>query len=164
LYAPTGAGEVFRRVAGSWGSDDLIEGAFELHEYEPSDELAAGPLDVRFCQVPHFTATYALELRCNGSGRLAYSADCGPNDELVRFAQGTDVLLIEATLRQSEGDGDRGHLTPREAGDHGRRAHARRLILTHFSDELDADWARAEAGIGYRAAVDLAQEGAVYTV
>ncbi len=164
LYAPRGAGDLFRHVVGSWGSEELIESAFELYEYEVSEQLAVGPLAVRFCRVPHFTATYAVELRSNESGRVTYSADCGPNDELIRFAQGTDMLLIEATLRQPEGDGDRGHLTPREAGDHGRRAHARRLILTHFSDELDADWARAEAGIGYGASVDLAHEGAVYTL
>ncbi len=164
LYAPAGADELFRRIAGSWGSEDLIVGAFELLEYEPSDELTVGPLEVRFCQVPHFTPTYAVELRSGGTGRLTYSADCGPNEQLVRFARDTDMLLIEATLAQPEREGERGHLTPREAGEHGRRAHAGRLIITPVSDELDTDWARAEAGIGYGAAVDLAQEGAVYTV
>jgi ribonuclease BN (tRNA processing enzyme) len=56
----------------------------------------------------------------------------------------------------------RGHLTPEEAGEHGRRALARRLVLTHYSDELDADWARAQAGNAFGADVELAQEGAVY--
>ena len=69
---------------------------------------------------------------------MTYSADCSPNDELVRFARDTDMLLIEATLPRPERTGERGHLTPREAGEHGRRAGARRIVLTHFSDELDA--------------------------
>ena len=39
----------------------------------------------------------------------------------------------------------RGHLTPGEAGEHGRDARARRLVVTHVSDELGEDWAREEA-------------------
>jgi ribonuclease BN (tRNA processing enzyme) len=41
-------------------------------------------------------------------------------------------------------------------------AGARRLVLTHFSDELDADWARAEAERAYGGPVEVAHEGAVY--
>ena len=68
------------------------------------------------------------------------------------FAAGTDLLLIEATLPRPERDGERGHLTPAEAGEHGARAGAKRLVLTHFSDELDVEWARAEARAGVRRA------------
>ena len=164
LYAPVGATEFFRHVVGCWGNEDLIERAFELHEYGGPDEFEAGPFAVRFCEVPHYTSTYAVELACNGAGRLTYSADCSPNQELVHFARDTDMLLIEATLPRPERTGERGHLTPREAGEHARRARARRVVLTHFSDELDADWARAEAADGYGRPIELAQDGAVYTL
>ena len=60
-----------------------------------------GPLRVRFCEVPHFTVTHAVDLAVNGS-RFTFGADCRPNDELVAFAQGTDVLMIEATLPRPE--------------------------------------------------------------
>ena len=63
LYAPVGAAEMFRQIVGCWGNDDLIEGAFELHEYDVLAELAAGPFSIRFCEVPHYTLTYAVELR-----------------------------------------------------------------------------------------------------
>jgi ribonuclease BN (tRNA processing enzyme) len=163
LYAPVGAGEVFRQIVGCWGQEDLIERAFELQEYDAPDELTVGPFNVRFCEVPHYTPTYAVDLRCNG-GRLTYSADCSPNEALVAFAQDTDMLLIEATLPRPERTGMRGHLTPSEAGEHGRRAHARRLVITHFSDELDADWAASEAGRAYGGPIEMAAEGAVYAL
>ncbi|HUO74430.1 MAG TPA: MBL fold metallo-hydrolase [Solirubrobacteraceae bacterium] len=163
LYAPVGATEFFRQVVGCWGNEDLIERAFELHEYDGQAEFAAGPLAIRFCEVPHYMPTYAVELACNGS-RLTYSADCSPNYELVRFARDTDMLLIEATLPRPERTGERGHLTPREAGEHARRARARRVVLTHISDELDPGWACAEAGEAFGQAVELAEEGAVYTL
>jgi ribonuclease BN (tRNA processing enzyme) len=163
LYVPSGAPEMLRRVVGCWGNADLIDSAFAVHEYTPGDELSAGPLSIRFCEVPHFVTTYAVELTSNGS-RFTFGADCRPNEALVRFARDTDMLLIEATLPRPERDGVRGHLTAREAGEHGRSAGARRLVLTHYSDELDPEWTRAEAANSFGAPVELATEGAVYTV
>ena len=164
LFAPVGAADMFRTLVGCWGNDDLIEKAFQIHEYDQPDELQAGPFSIRFCEVPHYTPTYAVELSSNGGGRLTYSADCSPNEQLVEFARGTDMLLIEATLPRPERTGVRGHLTPKEAGEHGRAAQAQRLVITHFSDELDADWARKEAGAAFGGPVELAEEGAVYTL
>ena len=164
LFAPVGAREMFRSIVGCWGNDDLIEKAFAIHEYDGPDEVRIGPFAVRFCEVPHYTATFAIELAVNGGGRFTYSADTAPNEQLVRFARGTDMLLIEATLPRPERTGERGHLTPGEAGEHGRAAGARRLVITHISDELDAEWARGEASAAYGEEVELAHEGAVYTV
>ncbi len=166
LYLPDGATQVLRRVVGCWGNEDLVENSFAITEYAGVDEITAGPLRVRFCEVPHFTKTFAVQLTGNGSGgsRFTFSADCGPNKQLVRFARDTEVLLIEATLPRPERTGKRGHLTAREAGEHGRAAGAQRLVLTHYSDELDPERARAEAVDSYGGPVELARQGAVYTV
>lgn len=166
LWAPLGAHETFRRVVGAWGNEDLIERAFDLREYDSADEIVVGPLALRFRAVPHFTPTNAVEVTssANGSGRMTYSADSSPSDELCAFAGGTDLLLIEATLPRPEREGPRGHLTPAEAGEHGRRAGARRLVLTHISDELDWSWAREEAERAFGGSVEIAREGAVYDV
>jgi ribonuclease BN (tRNA processing enzyme) len=166
LHAPPGAREVFRRVAGAWGNDDLVERAFELREYDPREAIAVGPLTLRFCHVPHYLPTYAIEVSSalDGSGRFTYGADCSPTDALVDFARGTDLLLIEATLPRPERSGIRGHLTPGEAGEHGRAADARRLVITHVSDELGERWARDEAEATFGATVEVAREGAMYRV
>ena len=164
LHAPTGAREVFRRVCGAWGPEDLIEKAFDLREYDTSQALEVGPLRLRFAEVPHYLRTYAIEVSANGSGRFVFGADSRPTDDLVDFANGSDLLMIEATLPRPERQGPRGHLTPEEAGQHGRRAGAHRLVITHFSDELDPEWARAEAERGFGGSVEVAREGAVYHV
>ena len=166
LYAPHGATQTFRRVVGAWGNEDLIENAFDLHEYGPDDVLDVGPLRLRFHEVPHFLPTCAIDVQStvNGSGRFTYGADSAPTDELVRFADGTDLLMIEATLPRPERGGVRGHLTPAEAGEHGSRANVRRLVITHMSDEMDELWARREAERTFRGPVSVAREGAVYTV
>jgi ribonuclease BN (tRNA processing enzyme) len=165
LHAPRGAREAFRRIVGTWGQPDLVENAFDLREYAVDDVLDVGGMTVRFHEVPHFIETHAIEVKAsNGGGRFTYGADSRPTEELVEFAQGTDLLMVEATLPRPERTGVRGHLTPAEAGDHGRRANARRLVLTHISDELDATWALEEAQRTYGGDVEVAVEGAVYTV
>jgi len=165
LIAPHGATETFRRVVGSWGNEDLIENAFRIEEYGADAQPAIGPLRFSFQSVPHFLETFAIrvESTVNG-GAFAFGADSRPTVDLIEFAHDADLLLIEATLPRPERSGMRGHLTPREAGEHGRAAAARRLVLTHISDELDALWARSEAEDAFGGPVEIAREGAVYTV
>lgn len=164
LHAPPHAGDVLRGTVGAWSDPELVPTAFDLHEYDPRAPLTLGPLTVRFCEVPHYTTTYAVRLT-DGAASLTFSADTGPSPELVDFARDTDLLLIEGTLAEP-GDADeaRGHLTAREAGEHGRQAGARRVVITHFSDELDAGRIRADATAGFGAPVDLAQAGEVYVL
>ena len=78
------------------------------------------------------------------------------------FARDTDLLLIEGTLPRPERTGLRGHLTPGEAGEHARAAGARRVVVTHVSDELGERWAREQAEAGFGASVEIAREDAVY--
>jgi ribonuclease BN (tRNA processing enzyme) len=165
LIAPRGARDTFRQVVGAWGNEDLIENAFDLCEYEPSDCPEVGSLRFSFQTVPHFTETFAICITSsNGAGRLIFGADSRPTRELIDFARDCELLLVEATLPRPERTGERGHLTPREAGEHGRDAGAKRVVITHISDELDALWARKEATEAFGQPVEVASEGAVYTV
>jgi ribonuclease BN (tRNA processing enzyme) len=165
LHGPPGARETFRRIVGCWGNNDLIENAFELSEYEASSELSIGPVRVTFQPVPHYTETFAMRVSSqNGSGEIVYGADSRPTEALTRFASGADLILVEATLPRPERTGERGHLTPSEAGEHARAAEAKRLVLVHISDELDADWARREAEASFGGPVEVASEGATFEV
>jgi ribonuclease BN (tRNA processing enzyme) len=165
LHGPPGARETFRKVVGCWGNNDLIENAFELTEYDEASELSIGPVRVTFQEVPHYTETFAMRVSSqNGSGEIVYGADSRPTEALTRFATGADLILVEATLPRPERTGERGHLTPAEAGEHARAAGAKRLVLVHISDELDADWARQEAEQAFRGPVEVASEGATFEV
>jgi ribonuclease BN (tRNA processing enzyme) len=165
LVAPRGATETFRRVVGAWGNDDLIESAFALEEYEPGETVDVDGLRFHFQEVPHFTETFAIDITsANGDGRFTFGADCRPGEELIEVARDTDLFMVEATLPRPERTGIRGHLTPGEAGEHARRAGARRVVLTHISDELDELWARREAETAFGGTVTVAREGAVYEV
>ena len=165
LIAPPGAQQTFRTVVGAWGDEQLIEQAFHLEHYDRDSVVEVGPLTARFTEVPHFVLTHAVNLRSSsGGGRFTFGADCRPNDELVEAARDTDLLFVEATLPRPERTGIRGHLTPAEAGDHARRAGAKRVVLTHISDELDAEWAREEGARGFGGPVEVARAGDVFDV
>jgi ribonuclease BN (tRNA processing enzyme) len=164
MVAPPGALETFRRVVGSWGNDDLIESAFRIEEYSAGDRVELGDIWAEFHPVPHFIETFAVRIGSNGGRDLVYSADTRPGEEIVDVARDADLLLIEGTLPRPERTGVRGHLTPEEAGEHARRAGAKRTVVTHISDELGDDWAREQAERGFGGPVEIAHEGAVYEV
>jgi ribonuclease BN (tRNA processing enzyme) len=165
LHVPPGAGQAFRRIVGTWGNEDLIDKAFEMREYAANHELAIGSIRICFQPVHHFTETFAMRISSNnGSGRIVYGADTRPTEALTEFASGTDLILLEATLPRPERSGERGHLTPAEAGQHARAAGARRLVLVHISDELDAEWALREAAEAFGGPAEVARGGAVYEV
>ena len=164
LHLPPGARDGLRRVVGTWGSEDLVDKAFAVREYDPDEELWVGPLRMRFARVPHFIPAHAVELRSAATGgRFTFGADTGPSDDLIAFARDTDLLMLESTLAQPDSD-PRGHLTPAEAGEHAARAAARRLVLTHLTDEVDPEWALREARDAYDGSLEVAVEGAVYEV
>jgi ribonuclease BN (tRNA processing enzyme) len=164
LVAPPNAQETFRRVVGSWGNDDLIESAFRIEEYAPGETVEVGDITATFHPVPHFVETFAVRISSDGGGDFVYSADTRPGVEIVEAARDADLLFIEGTLPRPERTGNRGHLTPEEAGAHAREAGARRVVITHISDELGDEWAREEAERGFGGPVEIAHEGAVYEV
>lgn len=163
LYAPAGARERFAALCSGGGMrPEHIERSFALREYDAHDELVIGRLRLRFCPVPHFEPSNAVQVSSSSGARFTFSADTAPSDPLIAFATGSDLLLIEATLPFPEPHGPRGHLTAAEAGEHGRRAAVGRLVLTHISDELDAGQARAAAERAFGGEVEMAAEGTVY--
>ncbi len=166
LLAPPGARAVFALLGEALNFDALLEQAFEIEEYDPAAEVAIGPLRVRFAEVPHFIPAWACEIRAGDGHRFTFGADSAPNDAVAELARGTDLLMLEATEGpepQTHHPGAvRGHMSAHDAGELGRRAGAKRLVLTHYSDELDAAAMRAAAEAGFGGPVDLAAEGACY--
>jgi ribonuclease BN (tRNA processing enzyme) len=167
LHVPPGGRKALRRLCGSWGSETLIEDAFELHEYDPAGELALAAARLRFQPLPHYITSHAVEVRASGRGeRLVLSGDCGPNDLLAHFARGASLLAIESTLLDAEPESEEpaGHLSAAQAGAIGRDAAVERLVLTHFSDQLDRAALRARAEAAFGRAVEMAAEGALYEI
>ena len=166
LLAPVGASDFFRRLAGTWGDEDLIATAFDLEEYEPGARLAVGAVAIHPHPVPHFGPTHAIEMVAPSGGRIVFGADGRYSNRLIAAASGADVLIAEATLVEPEDAPPerRGHMSAEEAGRLASEAGVERLVLTHISDELDLDRALEQAQSAFSGPVEIASEGATFTV
>lgn len=166
LWGPPGSEQAYARVTSVWGSAELLPSAFDVNEYSADSEVRIGGLLATFQSVPHYIETFAISLTAEGGARIVHGADCRPNPELIEFAKGADLLMVEATLAEQgdEPDGERGHMTAREAGELARSAEAGAVVITHYSDELDPEEVRAEAEAGFDGEVSLAIEGITFEV
>ena len=164
LFLPPGGLATLQRVANTLHAKNMIEEAFRVTEYHHMDVITIGSITVQFKPVPHFVETYAVALTSPNRRRFVFGADSRPNDDIIEFARGCDLLMLEATLPRPERSGVRGHMTAGEAGEHAAAAAPKQLVLTHISDELDPLWALSEARRSYDGPTVVATEGAIYSV
>jgi len=135
LRLPPGAHEALRPILAQLGTEDMLERAFEVDEFESGRPFELAGLTLVAKRVLHYTIE-AHGFRVEGDRTLAYSGDTGPCTELVGLARDADLFLCEATLGTSGSDGPpRGHLSAEEARDACEEAGAQRLVLTHRPDE-----------------------------
>ncbi len=166
LWGPPASASAFATLGGVFGAEQLISSAFSLAEYDPGASLEIGPLAVRFTPVPHYVPAWACDLLADDGRRFTFGADCGPNDSIIELSSGTDLLMLESTEGpyhhepdQAGQTGKRGHISAHEAGEIAEQAGATRLLLTHYSDELDGQELLDAAGVAFSGPVALAHEG-----
>jgi ribonuclease BN (tRNA processing enzyme) len=156
VYGPAGTAERLDRVVGS-DNGTAMSGSFDFVTLAPG-KLGIGPFTVTADHMEHSVETFGFRLEHAGRA-IAYSADTGPAESLIRLADGADVLLCEATFAEQPPPPGYPHLTARQAGEHAARAGAGSLVLTHLMPWNDRDAALAEAAASYGGPVQLARPG-----
>jgi len=157
VYGPRGTAE---RIAGFGGEDVAsFRARFEVHELEPRS-LEIGPFRITTERMNHPVETFGFRFE-HGDSKLAYSADTGVTDALVRLAEDVDVLLSEASFQSDRSNPPDLHLTARQAGEHAARAGAGQLVLTHLVPWYDRERSLAEAAESYCGPLSAATSGLV---
>jgi ribonuclease BN (tRNA processing enzyme) len=150
LWLPPGGREELAAFGTRFGTPDMFQRAFELHEYVEGERFRAAGLELTALRLPHYTVqTYGFRVS-NEQVTLAYSGDCGPSERLAALADGADLFLCEATLADGDSDGEpRGHLSGDEAVAAFENSGAKRLVLTHRPQELGSvgDFEQASDGL-----------------
>jgi ribonuclease BN (tRNA processing enzyme) len=134
----------------------LAEG-FDVVVVEPGQGLEAGPFRVSTRPMRHTVPTIGVRVEAGGAS-MAYSADTGPTDELVKLASGVDLLVAEASYQDTGKELPPIHLSAREAGEAAGEAEAGRLVLTHIRPYLDWDRSREEADAAFGGEVILGRD------
>jgi ribonuclease BN (tRNA processing enzyme) len=116
--------------------------------------------DIQFSFFENVHPAPCLSIRAERGDRvLAYTADSEWTDELLKTANGADVLLCEASLYDKQRGTIKGHLTGKQAGELAARAGAKNLILTHLPHYGDHQELLAEAQEVFRGSIELAALG-----
>ena len=158
VYGPAGAAGRIAMVHGP-GGDDNVAKRFTFETLTPGT-FEIGPFRVTVDHVNHPVETFGFRV-AHGGRRLAYSADTGESDTLVRLADGADVLLCEASFLEGPDLPPGIHLTGRQAGEHAARAGVAELVLTHLVAWNDKAASLAEATAAFDGPVSLAAAGRV---
>ena len=157
VYGPRGTAA---RVAGLGGEDvAAVQARFEVHELDPGSR-EIGPFRITAEHMNHPVETFGFRVEQAG-WTLAYSADTGQSDALVRLARDADVLLSEASFQDGQPNPSDLHLTARQAGEYAARAGAGQLVLTHLVPWYDRGRSLAEAAESYSGPLSAATSGLV---
>jgi ribonuclease Z len=160
LYGPEGTNDVVDGMMKFYAADihirrDLTEklpaegATVDTHILKEGVVYQNSDLRVTAFLVDHFPVVPAFGFRFDtASGSIAISGDTHPNENLVRFAKGADVLIHEAYLPQTTAPTDtspdvewftRYHSTAAEAGKDAARAGVKILVLTHLIPHRPGD-------------------------
>ena len=167
VVLPPGSADQMLDLARGVGSARHFEDSFRLSEHDGSAAFAFDGMSLTPIETEHFIPCWGFRTEADGA-LLAYTADSGPCDSLRTLADGTDLLLSEATLRSVEEDAQpperRGHLTPAEAAETARVARASSLVLTHLPVDGDGSWALEAASGVFDGTIAVAEPGRTYEV
>lgn len=155
VWGPAGAAE---RLSRALGSEHLgMADAFTFSTLTPGS-IEIGPLRVSTAHVNHPVETFGFRIEHDGQV-LAYSADTGPSEEVIRLADGADVLLCEASFTDAPDLPADLHLTARQAAEHAARAGVGELVLTHLVAWNDPEVSAAQASEAFGGQLRLASSG-----
>ena len=162
VYAPAGARE---RLAGAYGApnEGPLDDVYTFHTLVPGT-LAVGPFELTVDRVNHPVETFGVRL-AHGGRVLAYSADTGLCDALLRLAHQADALLCEASYLDGVDNPPDLHLTGGEAGTVASRAGVGRLLLTHLVIAWGSEAQTLKAAAtAYPGPVTVVRSGDVYDI
>jgi ribonuclease BN (tRNA processing enzyme) len=161
VYGPAGTVERVTGILQGSGETEAasVRGRFDVHDLTVGT-WEIGPFRVTTEHMNHPVETFGFRVEHVG-WTVAYSADTGETDALVRLAEGVDVLLSEASFQDGKDNPPDLHLTARQAGEHAARAGAGHLVLTHLVPWYDRERSLAEAAASYGGPLSAATSGLV---
>jgi ribonuclease Z len=124
----------------------------------PAQEMTTVMDSKEFCiyasPVRHMIPNIGLRVEIKGPKKvLAYSCDTEPCAQVIRLAEGADVLIHEASGALH------GHSSPAQAGEIARQARAGALYLIHYpTGKYASGDLVAEAGLRFQGQVVLAED------
>jgi ribonuclease BN (tRNA processing enzyme) len=123
--------------------------------------LQLGHLTFSFCRNVHPDPCFSIRID-SGSRSLVYIADTAWTEDLIKIAQGTDLLICESSLYDEYRGRIPGHLTAGEAGQIAAAAGAGHLVLTHLPHFGNHAMLLNQAAAKFSGKIELAATGKLW--
>jgi ribonuclease BN (tRNA processing enzyme) len=115
-----------------------LEGRFELEikELQKNDNATIGRDSVKTMPVKHIKSSLAYRIDSKDSS-VVYSGDSEPCKGIRDLiGSGVDLLIHECSVLESSRE-KKGHTTPEKLGEFIRGLNIKKLVLTHFSPDME---------------------------
>lgn len=120
-----------------------IASSFDLSPIAAGQTIGFEGARFSFYEMAHPVETVGVRVEC-GENKFAYSADTGPEGDLIALAQDADVFVCEATFQDSDAEW-MGHMRASQAGTAAAEANVGHLVLSHLPAARDLGLSVAEA-------------------
>ncbi|RLG12780.1 ribonuclease Z [Candidatus Pacearchaeota archaeon] len=132
LYACEGFKEFYKGLKNAFGHwVEPPKGLLNIIELPKKENYSfmIGPAKAWSTPVKHNPESLALKIEYKNK-KLVYSGDTGYCEELIKFSQGVDLLIVECS--NSEKIYVEHHLSAQDIALIGKRSKVKKLMLTHF--------------------------------
>ncbi|WP_425446137.1 MBL fold metallo-hydrolase [Dethiothermospora halolimnae] len=137
--------------------------AFNIIPIDDNKSIKIDNLNISFQKMIHPVDTYAIKID-NDISTFVYSGDTSYNEELIEFAKLADMFLCESSILERDMKEDIPHLSPKEAGEIGKKASVKRLILTHFWPEYNLQDIIDEARYNFDGILEISEVRKTYGI
>jgi ribonuclease Z len=179
LYGPLGTKKLANAMLEFFAEDihlrrDLLEkhpaagATIRTHIVREGVVYDDGKVKITAFAVDHRPVVNAFGYRLESGGRtVVISGDTRPNENLVRYAKGADVLVLEAYLPEHFARVDtpevaarltRYHTSAEEAGELAAKAGVRKLVLTHLIPGNAEETFRERAGRAFKGEIVVGKD------
>lgn len=135
LFGPPGLGRFYEHLTEL--ASQFSHLPFELRLKEVDE---GGSIPLPFCRIEvgrthHVDELVSICYKVEANKKIfGYSGDTGYSEKLTQFFKGADVLVLECTTLNEQKV--KGHLVPKECAEIAKRAHVKKLVLTHLDLDL----------------------------
>ena len=163
VHAPAGAADRFALMYHGLEHAGM-SAEFAVHALGDAVATSVGPFTVTAYRVNHPVEAYGFRVEADGAV-LAYSGDTDATDALTPLLTGADLALVDSAFVDGRDEATGIHLSGRRAAEAAVAAGGvDRLVLTHVPPWNDPDVCRAQAAEVWPGALELAVQGATWSL
>jgi ribonuclease BN (tRNA processing enzyme) len=122
-----------------------MQDVFNFHEIEERTCLMNGQLAISCYTMNHPVPCFGLRIRGGNNKVICYTSDTNMFDDIADFCRNADLLIADAFCLHEKWNEGLPHLSAKLCGEVATKAHASRMLLTHFAPDANPDALLKEA-------------------